>query len=144
LSRRAIELFNKILFEGVIIDVATVVSVLPTCAELGYISIGRAIHAFCIKSGLILELQLCYSLMDMYSKYLNVDSTVQIFKRMKQRRVVSWIAMIMANTQQGHYYQAIDLFLDNRNATYLMSLLLPGLLHVKARAKMVDEFMTLQ
>jgi pentatricopeptide repeat protein len=119
LSTRAIELFNDMLLEGVAINVATVVSVLPACAQLGYISIGRAIHAYCIKSGLILELQLCNSLMDMYSKCSNVDSTVQIFKSMKQRSVVSWTAMIMAYTQQGHYDQAIDLFLVMEQESYI-------------------------
>lgn len=118
LSRRAIELFMDMLLEGGNIDVATFVSVLPACAELGYISIGRAIHAYSIKSGLILELQLCNSLMDMYSKCSNVDYSIQIFRSMKQRSVVSWTAMIMAYTRAEHYDRAIDLFLDMEQEGY--------------------------
>lgn len=112
LSRKAIELFVDMLLEGVIIDLATCVSVLPACAELGYISIGRAIHAYSIKSGLILELQLCNSLIDMYSKCSNVDNSIRIFKSMKERSVVSWTAMIVAYTQAEHYDRAINIFLD--------------------------------
>ncbi|OAY84423.1 Pentatricopeptide repeat-containing protein DOT4, chloroplastic [Ananas comosus] len=109
-STKGVELFTSMWFEGVDMDLATLVSVLPACAELGYLLIGRVIHGYSTKAGLANELSLSNSLIDMYSKCSNLGSAVQLFEKMDQRSVVSWTAMITAYTRDGQYDEAISLF----------------------------------
>ncbi|XP_025822462.1 pentatricopeptide repeat-containing protein DOT4, chloroplastic-like [Panicum hallii] len=54
---RAVDLFSKMWSEGLEISSVTMVSVLPACAELGYDLVGKVVHGYSVKSGLLWELQ---------------------------------------------------------------------------------------
>ncbi|XP_072999066.1 pentatricopeptide repeat-containing protein DOT4, chloroplastic [Typha latifolia] len=107
---KAVELLITMWHSGVDIDLATVVCALPACTEMGYLSVGRAIHGYSAKSGFTREVTLNNSLIDMYSKCLNLDNAIQIFEKMGQKSVVSWTAMIAAYTRAGRFDEAIALF----------------------------------
>nr|XP_034601348.1 pentatricopeptide repeat-containing protein DOT4, chloroplastic-like [Setaria viridis] len=54
---RAVDLFSKMWSEGVEISSVTMVSVLPACAELGYELVGKVVHGYSVKAGLLWELE---------------------------------------------------------------------------------------
>jgi pentatricopeptide repeat protein len=54
---KAIDLFSKMWSDGTEISSVTVLSVLPACAELGYELVGKAVHGYSIKSGLLWDLE---------------------------------------------------------------------------------------
>ncbi|KAH0450634.1 hypothetical protein IEQ34_021326 [Dendrobium chrysotoxum] len=107
---KGLELFSEMLFSGMDIDLATLVSVLPAFAEIGALAQGRALHGYSIKAGFVKEVTLNNSLLYMYSKCLAVGNAVQIFDKMSGRTVVSWTSMISGYTVNAQYEEAISLF----------------------------------
>ncbi|CAA6663771.1 unnamed protein product [Spirodela intermedia] len=82
-------------------DHVTLVSVLPACARLGALEMGRWIHAFADRNSLLGETQVCNALVEMYSKCGSLREARQMFDRMPRRDVVSWSAMIGGLAHHG-------------------------------------------
>jgi pentatricopeptide repeat protein len=59
-------------------DFATMVSVIPACAYLGYLQLGKCIHCYVIKS---------------------TEFVHDMFEKMAERNVISWNAMINGNVK---------------------------------------------
>ncbi|GJN15701.1 hypothetical protein PR202_gb02637 [Eleusine coracana subsp. coracana] len=92
---RAVDLFSKMWLEGLEIDSVTMVSVLPASAELGNALVGKVVHGFAVKSGLLWELESLQGGVD------DVLGSKLIFKSMDQKNVVTWTAMITSYTRIG-------------------------------------------
>ncbi|XP_066330956.1 pentatricopeptide repeat-containing protein DOT4, chloroplastic [Miscanthus floridulus] len=101
LNSEAIELFIRMWMQGHELDSTTLLSVLPACARSRYWFVGRVVHGYSIKTGLIEETSLANALLDMYSNCSDWHSTNQIFRSMAQKNVVSWTAMITSYTRAG-------------------------------------------
>lgn len=110
LPRKGVELFTEMWFSGMDMDSATLVSVLPACAELGILTLGKAVHGYSIKAAYSKEVTVNNSLVDMYSKCCSLEGASRIFERMVQRSVVSWTSMIQAYTRAGLFDEAIVVF----------------------------------
>uniref|UniRef100_A0A0A9D618 DYW domain-containing protein n=1 Tax=Arundo donax TaxID=35708 RepID=A0A0A9D618_ARUDO len=98
---KAIELFLRMCIQGQELDSATMLSVLPACAQSRYWFVGWVVHGYSVKTGLIGETSLANALLDMYSNCSDWRSTNQIFRSMDQKNVVSWTAMITSYTRAG-------------------------------------------
>ncbi|WVZ92144.1 hypothetical protein U9M48_038231 [Paspalum notatum var. saurae] len=101
LNNEAIELFARMRIEGQELDSATLLSVLPACSLSCYQFVGRVIHGYSVKTGLIGETSQANALLDMYSNCSDWHSTNQIFRSMGQKNVVSWTTMITSYTRAG-------------------------------------------
>lgn len=110
LAKRGIEFFKEMLCLGVDVDLATIVNVLVACASIGTLLIGRAVHAFAIKSCFDGELMFNNTLLDMYSKCGDLDAATQVFEKMGKRSVVSWTSMMAGFVREGLSDGAIRLF----------------------------------
>jgi pentatricopeptide repeat protein len=91
-------------------DLVTMVSIVPACANLSALQLGKWIHSYIIGSGFDLDVMVRTALIDMYAKCGSVDSAQQLFAKMSQRNVVSWNAMIAGYAQNGHANEALALF----------------------------------
>ncbi|KAK7340544.1 hypothetical protein VNO77_21250 [Canavalia gladiata] len=91
-------------------DETTMVLLLSTCAELGYLSLGRWVHSQLVLRGMILSCQLGTALVDMYAKSGALVYARQVFKRMEERNVWTWSAMILGLAQHGFAEEALALF----------------------------------
>ncbi|KAG0495886.1 hypothetical protein HPP92_000577 [Vanilla planifolia] len=109
-SSKAVELFNEMWFSGVDIDLATLVSVLPACAETGALTQGRVLHGYSAKAGFSKEVTLNNSLLDMYFKCCAVETAEQLFNKMIERCIVSWTTMISGYIVNGLHEEAFALF----------------------------------
>ncbi|KAL6646199.1 hypothetical protein ACP70R_017807 [Stipagrostis hirtigluma subsp. patula] len=101
LYSKAIELFVKMWMQGQELDSATLLSVLPACAQSCYWFVGSVVHGYSVKTGLVGETSLANTLLDMYSNLSDWCSTNQIFKSMGQKNVVAWTTMITSYTRAG-------------------------------------------
>lgn len=101
LNNEAIELFLTMWIQGQELDSATLLSVLPACSQSCYWFLGRGLHGYSVKTGLVGEISLANALLDMYSNCSDWHSTNQIFESMDQKNVVSWTAMITSYTRAG-------------------------------------------
>ncbi|THG04196.1 hypothetical protein TEA_001427 [Camellia sinensis var. sinensis] len=75
-------------------DDVTCLFVLQACANLGALEFGERVHSFIREHGYGNALNLCNSLIVMYSRYGCVDKAYEVFKGMPNKDVVSWSAMI--------------------------------------------------
>ncbi|KAL5997799.1 hypothetical protein ACLOJK_008731, partial [Asimina triloba] len=110
LAEKGVEVFRLMRFLGIVMDQATILSVMPACAEMGMLELGRAIHAHTLKSNFGEEVMLSSSLLDMYAKCGDLNGAAQIFERMSKKNVVSWTSMISGYARGGELDRAIKLF----------------------------------
>lgn len=110
LHNKAIDLFLRMWLQGHELDSATLLSVLPACAQLHHWFLGRVVHGYSVKTGLIGETSLSNVLLDMYSNCSDWRSTNKIFRNMDQKNVVSWTAIITSYTRAGLFDKVAGLF----------------------------------
>ena len=109
-SEKGVELFKKMLYLGVDVDLATMVSILQACANCGDVSLGRAVHGSGVKASLHLKTTFCNTLLDMYAKCGVLDGAIRVFDLMGVRTVVTWTSLIAAYAREGLSDEAIRLF----------------------------------
>lgn len=114
LAERGIKIFTEMLNLGVGVDLATMVSVLAACANIGNIWLSRAIHAYAIKSGFDMEMAFSNTLLDVYSKCGDMGGAVCVFENMAETSIVSWTSMIAGYSREGLSHEAIELFREMR------------------------------
>ncbi|XXG66149.1 hypothetical protein AAC387_Pa05g3689 [Persea americana] len=111
LGPEALELFAKMVMEGVKPDQFTFSSSLCACASTASLKHGKQIHAHLIRTGLIPNVIVVSTLVDMYSKCGCLEDCRRIFYCMDKRKdVVLWNTMIAALAQHGRGEEAISLF----------------------------------
>ncbi|TXG59200.1 hypothetical protein EZV62_017029 [Acer yangbiense] len=91
-------------------DTATVVSVIPLCAELMLLREGRSIHGYAVRRLLGYDILVMNSLMDFYSKCHNLTKAKLLFNTIPLKDLVSWNTMISGYSHNGHSKEAQTLF----------------------------------
>nr|KYP38911.1 hypothetical protein KK1_039802 [Cajanus cajan] len=109
-SRNGLEFFIQMLNLGVDVDSTTLVNVLVACANVGNLSLGRALHAYGVKANFSGDVIFNNTLLDMYSKCGNLNGATDIFVKMGETTIVSWTSIIAAYVREGLYDDAIGLF----------------------------------
>ncbi|KAI8021616.1 Pentatricopeptide repeat-containing protein [Camellia lanceoleosa] len=110
LAKRTLELVIRMQNEGHRPDQVTVVTVLPACADIGSLKIGKSIHGYVVRSGFESLVNVLTALVDVYSKCGCVGAARMIFESMQYRTVVSWNSMMAGYTQNGDSKEALALF----------------------------------
>ncbi|KAI4973951.1 hypothetical protein ZWY2020_041732 [Hordeum vulgare] len=107
----AMRLFKKMIEESVEPINATLVSVLPACAQLGCLDLGRWIYDNYIISGkAVLTVNLGNAFIDMYAKCGDLDAASRLFAEMGEKNVVTWNSMVMAHAVHGQSEEVLHLF----------------------------------
>ena len=107
-AERALEVFAKMVGGGGGLDRATVVSVLPACAQAKDLQTGRAVHRLAEGRGLGNYVAVKNALIDMYGKCGSLEDARRVFDEDKyDKDVVSWTAMIGAYVLNDHAGEAL-------------------------------------
>ncbi|KAJ0960784.1 hypothetical protein J5N97_001343 [Dioscorea zingiberensis] len=106
----ALEMFRRMLKEGMVLDEFILSSVLTACANVGASEQGRWIHTYVERHFNQLDPVLGTSLVDMYAKCGHLDFALEVFNKMKDKQVFTWNAMIGGLAMHGHGRQALNLF----------------------------------
>ncbi|WCJ29796.1 Pentatricopeptide repeat-containing protein At2g20540 [Euphorbia peplus] len=106
----ALEMFRGMQYVGIEPDEASIVSVLPACSKLGALEVGKWIHFYCEKKGLLMKTCICNCLIEMYMKCGCVDDACRVFEQMCGRDVISWSTMIVGLASHGKALEAIKMF----------------------------------
>ncbi|KAK9126958.1 hypothetical protein Scep_015804 [Stephania cephalantha] len=110
LDEEALELFRRLLEDGMESNYVTYASVLTALAGLAAFDHGRQIHNRIIRSQLPSYVVLDNSLIDMYSKCGNLAYSRRVFDRMLERTAVTWNAMLVGYGKHGFGREVIELF----------------------------------
>ncbi|XP_072951221.1 pentatricopeptide repeat-containing protein At4g13650 isoform X1 [Typha angustifolia] len=108
--RRSFDLFYQMHVEGMRPNQYTYPSILRTCTYSGALDLGEQIHALTIKTGFELNVYISSVLIDMYSKCGMLNKAREILKRLTDKDVVSWTAMIAGYAQHELCIEALLTF----------------------------------
>ncbi|KAK9149972.1 hypothetical protein Syun_008281 [Stephania yunnanensis] len=112
LAEAALSLCNEmVLSPGALrLTVATLVTVVSAAADIAAVTQGREIHGFSWRHGFEEEDKVGTALVDMYVKCGSLKVARELFERLKEKRVVSWNAMIAGYAMHGRATEALALF----------------------------------
>ncbi|KAM3376684.1 hypothetical protein P3S68_015399 [Capsicum galapagoense] len=88
-----------------------IASVLPACANLGALEVGEKIEFYERASGYFKNMFVCNGVLEMYTKCVRIDSSMQLFHEIGRRRnLCSWNTMIMGLAVHGKSDEDLKLF----------------------------------
>ncbi|GAB2214860.1 hypothetical protein Drorol1_Dr00019225 [Drosera rotundifolia] len=117
----AVNIFRRLAKEGIWPNEFTFSSVINAFASpVASAEQGKQFHAFSIKSGFSDALCVSSALVTMYAKRGNIVSANQVFKRQKERDLVSWNSMISGYAQHGHGQEALEVFKEMQSMNMKM------------------------
>ncbi|WCJ43656.1 Pentatricopeptide repeat (PPR) superfamily protein [Euphorbia peplus] len=108
-------IFRQMQIEGLSPNQFTYPSILRTCTTSGALDLGEQIHSLVIKAGFQFNVYVCSVLIDMYAKNGKLEVAQGLLRRLPEKDVVSWTAMISGYTQNGLFADALRLFNDMLN-----------------------------
>ncbi|XP_016457143.1 pentatricopeptide repeat-containing protein At5g56310 [Nicotiana tabacum] len=106
----AIQLFERMLADGIEPNGATLASVLSACAQSDSLQLGEQIHVYMEEKGIELGVILGTALVNMYAKNGAIVEAKKCFSAMRERNIATWNAMICGLAAHGHAKEAINFF----------------------------------
>ncbi|KAL7122112.1 hypothetical protein ACP275_01G025500 [Erythranthe tilingii] len=106
----ALDVFRRMQIVGMQPDWISLVAVLPACAQLGALELGKWIHFYAEKKGFLRNIRVCNALIEMYTKCGSVDQALQLFSTTSEKDVITWSTMIAGLAHHGKAHEAIELF----------------------------------
>ncbi|KAK1304893.1 Pentatricopeptide repeat-containing protein [Acorus calamus] len=101
---------NQMVGFGVRSDRATILSVLPACADMASLKHGKEIHGYVIRCGLEFDGFVRNSLIEMYSRCRFMTGARHLFEKMVVRDLVSWNSMISGYSWNEDSIRSISIF----------------------------------
>jgi len=122
-------------------DGFTMVSVLTACAEIGALALGRRVHMYLAKVGLVGNSHVGNALIDLYAKCGSVDDARKVFEEMGTgRTVVSWTSLIVGLAVNGFGKEALELFgVMEREKLVPTEITMVGVLYACSHCGLVDD-----
>ncbi|WCJ24260.1 Pentatricopeptide repeat (PPR) superfamily protein [Euphorbia peplus] len=115
-NEEVLVLFRMLKREAICLTDYTFGNILNACANLADLQLGRQAHTNLLKRGFqsqhgeVYDVFVGNSLLDMYMKCGSAEEACQVFDKMVEKNLVSWNAMIVGYSQNGHGMEAIGLF----------------------------------
>ncbi|PAN09469.1 hypothetical protein PAHAL_2G025600 [Panicum hallii] len=122
-------------------DGFTMVSVLTACAEIGALALGRRVHIYLAKVGLVGNSHVGNALIDLYAKCGSVDDARKVFEEMGMgRTVVSWTSLIVGLAVNGFGKEALELFgVMEKEKLVPTEITMVGVLYACSHCGLVDD-----
>ncbi|XP_073005724.1 pentatricopeptide repeat-containing protein At3g26782, mitochondrial-like [Typha latifolia] len=107
---RALSVFSSLAMDGGRMDRATLLSVLPACADLKALKQGKEIHAHIIRNFIEFDIFLTNSLINVYVNSSFVIGARHLFEKMSRKDVVSWNSIICGYARSGDAVESLRWF----------------------------------
>ncbi|XP_038681971.1 pentatricopeptide repeat-containing protein At5g08510 [Tripterygium wilfordii] len=89
----------------------TIASVIPACANLGALEVGKRIEAYARENGLFSNVYVSNSLLEMYARCGKIEVALRVFNEIgKRRNLCTWNSMIMGMAVHGRCKEALELY----------------------------------
>ncbi|MCO5587842.1 hypothetical protein L7F22_041794 [Adiantum nelumboides] len=109
-AAQAIALFSQMHSQGVVPNDITFVCVLKACWKLSALEEGKGIHAFLVKLGIVCDVCIGSTLIDMYATCGKIEDARKVFDKLVKRNVVCWSTMISGYEEHGEDIEALRLY----------------------------------
>ncbi|KAG0589139.1 hypothetical protein M758_2G248400 [Ceratodon purpureus] len=107
---KAFTLLRQMQEEGLNPDRTTFMSFLNACKSPGALEWGREVHSQATNAGLLSDVRVGNSVLNMYAKCGSIQEARKVFDKMERRTVVSWTMMIGGYADSGRSQAAFDAF----------------------------------
>ncbi|KAL5972945.1 hypothetical protein ACLOJK_039752 [Asimina triloba] len=111
-SKKALQLFTQMRELGIVGDEVILASLLSASAQLGALYRGKCFHAYLYRSHVKLDVVLCTSLVDMYSKCGGIEIALGVFQLMAEKDTLAWNAIITGLAVNGCGEKSLGIFLE--------------------------------
>ncbi|XP_059649041.1 pentatricopeptide repeat-containing protein At3g03580 [Cornus florida] len=91
-------------------DTYTFPSVINACAGFLDVDLGRLVHDRVMEMGFGSDLYIANALIDMYSRFNDLDRARSVFDEMTHRDVVSWNSLISGYSSNGYWEEALETY----------------------------------
>ncbi|XP_057978407.1 pentatricopeptide repeat-containing protein At3g24000, mitochondrial [Malania oleifera] len=113
---KAVQAFKLMREENIHANYITIVNVLGACLDPeDLLKIGMPVHAYTVQTGFEFDDYVKSSLISMYAKCHDLNSSKYIFDGLDDKTSVTWNVMIAANAHQGSGEEALKLFAEMQN-----------------------------
>ncbi|KAM7465706.1 hypothetical protein LguiB_013268 [Lonicera macranthoides] len=111
-TREAFKLLDEMLFNlGFGLNNMTVSSLLSACTQSGDLMMGRWLHVYVLKMiEKEIDIMVGTSLIDMYAKCGRINIAFHIFKKVTNKNIVAWNAMLGGLAMHGRGNLVLDIF----------------------------------
>ncbi|KAM7461671.1 hypothetical protein LguiA_029792 [Lonicera macranthoides] len=111
-TREAFKLLDEMLFNlGLGLNNMTVSSLLSACTQSGDLLMGRWLHVYVLKmTEKEIDIMVGTSLIDMYAKCGRINIAFHIFKKVTNKNIVAWNAMLGGLAMHGRGNLVLDIF----------------------------------
>ncbi|GLU07941.1 hypothetical protein SLE2022_248790 [Rubroshorea leprosula] len=110
-AQNALELFVEMQCSGFKPDLASLLSALVACSQVGLLKLGRSIHGYIVRR-VDFEQVSGTTVIDMYAKCGALSHAQALFDRIDSRDRISWNAMISGYGVHGRGKEALSIFLQ--------------------------------
>ena len=107
---QSIQLFEKMINEGLKPDKVAFACALKACAKTGAIGDGTCLYDMIVRSRLESHVVIGNSLIDLFAKCGYLDEAQKVFESLHVRNVVSWNALLAGYVQHGNGLLVMELF----------------------------------
>uniref|UniRef100_A0A7N1A1M4 DYW domain-containing protein n=1 Tax=Kalanchoe fedtschenkoi TaxID=63787 RepID=A0A7N1A1M4_KALFE len=112
LHREAVDRFRDMGAEGFGMDQFTFGSALTACGGMLAVKEGKQIHGYSIRTDHMDNVYVGSALVDLYCKCNCISYAEEVFKRMSDKNVISWTALIVGYGQNGFSEDAVRVFCE--------------------------------
>lgn len=109
-DEEAIELLYQMQAAGIEPNARTLASVLPACARLEKLSLGKELHGYIIRHGFMSNPFVVNGLVDVYRRCADMGAAFKLFSKFSMKNVVSYNTMIVGYCENGDISNAKELF----------------------------------
>ncbi|XP_031277814.1 pentatricopeptide repeat-containing protein At4g21065-like [Pistacia vera] len=135
----SLELCRKMVLTGLRPSEATLVTVISASADTAALPQGKELHGFSWRHRFESNDKVKTALVDMYAKCGSVKVARKLFERLREKRVVSWNAMITGYAMHGHATEALELFEKMKNEARPDHITFVGVLSSCSHRGLLDE-----
>ncbi|KAL1539717.1 pentatricopeptide repeat-containing protein, chloroplastic [Salvia divinorum] len=111
----SLDLFREITMDRRKPDGVAVITALSACGRSRKLLNGMEVHAFALKNGFDLDLQVGNTIIDMYAKCCKTRFMDSAFRRIPQKDFISWTTIISGYVQNNDHMKALDSFREVLN-----------------------------
>lgn len=104
-----LDLFRRMLLEGVRVGGSTMLSVLSGVSEVGGVLEGECVHGYCIKCGFCVDCSVVTALVGMYGRWGKMDLGRRAFEEVEVKDVVLWNCLMDGYAKNGMLEEALSL-----------------------------------
>ncbi|KAJ6820270.1 KH domain-containing proteinisoform X2 [Iris pallida] len=109
-DEEALELLREMIDSGIQPNCRTLASILPSCGRLRELHIGKEIHGYIVRHGLMSNPFSVNGMIDVYRRCGDMVSALELFSRFSVRNLVSYNTMIVGYCENGELSKARAMF----------------------------------